>query len=270
MRRVVSLACALSLAAASHLGAQQPAAAPTFSSEGVRSVFEVRDAGAPAAAAPFLLDELPSDGRLPAPEAPARSRRGVQLRSVVHAAAGAALGAWLGLFTSQVVKSDWNKDSDSEFLAHRTAFAVGGALAGGTGGFLVGSRTTSPLAPQMRQAREEGAVISQEEVDASGLVTAYDVVYALEPQWLRTRGYNSVNEGARGFADGMRGAVTVVPGIDALVVYLDNSKMGGPDALREIQAFNVGSIRFLTPAQASYRWGLNHTHGVILVTSRQQ
>jgi len=269
MRRVVSLACALSLAAASHLGAQQPAAAPTFSSEGVRSVFEVRDAGAPAAASPVLLNAPPSAG-MPAPAAPARSRRGVELRSVVHAAAGAALGAWLGLFTSQVVKSDWTKDSDSEFIAHRTAFAVGGALAGGTGGFLVGSRTTAPLAPQIRRAREEGVAISREEVEASGLVTAYDVVHALQPQWLRTRGYNSVNEGARGFADGMRGEVTVVPGIEALVVYLDNTKMGGPETLRDIQAFNVGSIRFLTPAQASFRWGLNHTHGAILVTSRQQ
>jgi hypothetical protein len=84
------------------------------------------------------------------------------------------------------------------------------------------------------------------------VVTAYDLVQRLRPQFLRGRG---VSTGANGQATGP-------------VIYLDNVLFGPTDALRQIRAENVKEIRYLNASDATTRWGTNHDSGVIMVTSR--
>lgn len=91
-------------------------------------------------------------------------------------------------------------------------------------------------------------LLTNEEIQQTrGYNSAYEIIRNLRPHWLRKRGRQSIyNEGT-------------------IVVYLDDMKYGDPEMLREIRAENVRSIQFLSAAQASSRFGLDHTHGAILV-----
>jgi hypothetical protein len=52
-------------------------------------------------------------------------------------------------------------------------------------------------------------------------------------------------------------------------VYLDNLKLGGPEELLRISAIDVIAIRFLTPIEASARFGpSSRGGGAILLTTR--
>ena len=98
--------------------------------------------------------------------------------------------------------------------------------------------------------RRNATVITTAELRAANASNVYEVVAALRPHWLRKRGSVSFeNEGD-------------------IVVYLDNGRLGGPDALRQIQTLTVSSVRFFDAAAANYRYGVGHHHGAILVSSR--
>jgi hypothetical protein len=93
-------------------------------------------------------------------------------------------------------------------------------------------------------------LISREQIIESHQNNAYDVVRALRPGWLRKRGIQSINfEGD-------------------IVVYLDTNRLGGPESLRQISAESVAYIQFFDAATATQRWGIDHGHGAILVSSR--
>jgi hypothetical protein len=94
------------------------------------------------------------------------------------------------------------------------------------------------------------SLITREEIQQHRFTNAYQLVEALHSNWLRTRGTDS-------FAQ---------PG--QVLVYLDDSRLGGVEALRSISTQTVGYIRYYDGLQASARWGLDHGHGVIFVSTR--
>lgn len=106
------------------------------------------------------------------------------------------------------------------------------------------------VATQGSGSQSDRNLLTSEEIQqASEYESAYEIVRNLRPQWLRKRGRQSIyNEGT-------------------IVVYLDDMKHGSPEALREISAESVRSIQFLDAAQASNRYGMDHTHGAILVNT---
>jgi|GEM_PF-939202 len=278
MKRVASLACAALVLAAPSVVAQEQAAAVRLADKPESPPLAFRPAPAP-----FV--EVGSSGAfsftVPVGEAPdaevrvealetMRRQSGQGGRSVVHTVGGAIVGAWLGYFTSQVAKSDWSKHTNAEVMGHRAAFALGGAVVGGVGGLFLGTRSSTPLGSVARQARPGRDMITQEQVDAAQVATAYDLVQTLHPEWLRTRGTNSFSEGSKvlGALDD-KGTPLIVAGTDALVVYMNDARLGGPEMLRQIAAFDVGTVSYLTPAEATYRWGMNHSHGAIWVTTRR-
>jgi hypothetical protein len=54
-----------------------------------------------------------------------------------------------------------------------------------------------------------------------------------------------------------------------VVVYLDQSRLGGPESLRTIQVDVVTLVRHYTAYEAEARFGLGHMHGAIqVVTTR--
>lgn len=77
-------------------------------------------------------------------------------------------------------------------------------------------------------------------------------IQRLRPQFLRTRGVSSVNRTA----------------VDVVVVYLGGTRMGGPEALEQIRTADVREIRYLSPSDASQRFGLNHSNGAIILTPK--
>ncbi|RME02157.1 MAG: hypothetical protein D6814_00125 [Calditrichaeota bacterium] len=96
-------------------------------------------------------------------------------------------------------------------------------------------------------------VITAEEISKSGtdvpMRNAYDVIQYLRPNFLKVRGATS------------SGALSTNP-----VVYVNNIRFGSIDALRNIYTDQIKEIRYLSPADASLRFGSGHSGGAILIT----
>jgi hypothetical protein len=52
------------------------------------------------------------------------------------------------------------------------------------------------------------------------------------------------------------------------VVYLDGVRVGTLDELRRLRADAVAEMEYLSPSDATNRFGTNHDTGAILVTTR--
>lgn len=109
----------------------------------------------------------------------------------------------------------------------------------------------SSASPPRRNTAIQQRLITTQEMSTTNYSSAFEVVEALRPQWLRPRGRTSLN---------MR---------EAVKVYLDDSLLGEPDQLRNIMTRSIGSIRYLDGNEASQRWGLDHGHGAIMVSTRR-
>lgn len=92
-------------------------------------------------------------------------------------------------------------------------------------------------------------VLTQEQLRAGGYTNALEAVRSLRSNWLTTRGPDSFSS----------------PG--QVQVYLDNTRLGGVDQLQAINTAQIGYIRYYDGIAASGRWGLDHGHGVIFVSS---
>jgi hypothetical protein len=102
-------------------------------------------------------------------------------------------------------------------------------------------------------ARPTRDVLLAAEIVSARVVDAYQAVSQLRPEFLKHRGPGASQAFARG----------------ALRVYLDNFDLGGIETLRTVPIENVTLIRYLSAADATFRWGINHTGGVILVSTNR-
>ncbi len=99
-------------------------------------------------------------------------------------------------------------------------------------------------ATSAREVQNEPAVLTGEEIASVSVATAYDAVARLRPGYLRPSGRQS------------------------RVVYMNTHVVGGVEALRDIPAFRVREIRYLSPREATDRLGSGHEGGAIIVTTR--
>ena len=113
--------------------------------------------------------------------------------------------------------------------------------------------STGGSGPDADRQRTRSDRITHEEIVNSGASSAYDLVASLRPQWLRGRGLRTLGEAT---------------GDETLKVYLDGAPLGPPDAMRQIPLGSVRSLRFLTAAEATQRWGSGHLRGAILISTR--
>ena len=91
-------------------------------------------------------------------------------------------------------------------------------------------------------------VITSEELNGIDVQNAYQAVQRLRPNFLQTRGNVSITQGAQ-----------------PVVVYVDETRMGGPSALQQIPIAEVKEIRYLNSSDATQRYGTGHTSGAIVV-----
>lgn len=110
------------------------------------------------------------------------------------------------------------------------------------------SAAAGPQTGEMRTRRDTN-VITREEIGATSASDAYEIVRLLRPRWLIKRGALSATQQSD------------------IVVYVDNVHIGGPGALRSIPTLSVMRMEFLNASSATQRWGTNHVHGAILVSS---
>jgi hypothetical protein len=212
--------------------------------------------------------QRPSRAAFGAPESNAHV--GV-LRRAMYTVAGAVVGAGVGYFASHVVYNDWDKASNSTFASRHRTYAIAGSAVGAgimvvMGGRQGAMRPVSPLdAPRAHDA-VGGAPIGPDEL-AGATGDALDIVRSLRANWLVERGGKRFAEQGLVISADDKGNTVVGPGQPTIQVYLDDAKMGGVDALRQIPVPSIRKIERLTPAEANYRFGAGHDHGVILVTS---
>jgi hypothetical protein len=96
-------------------------------------------------------------------------------------------------------------------------------------------------------------ILTREEMETSVSPDLFSIVQERRPRWIRggrTQGPLSPQGGEAG---------------EAVVVYFDNSRQGGVEALRGLPIDGVREVRFLSGPDAQQRFGLDHRMGAILV-----
>lgn len=100
--------------------------------------------------------------------------------------------------------------------------------------------------------RRDATVMTRSDLETSPGRTLYDHIRRVRPQWLSTRGPTTLAQAQR-----------------EVVVYRDGIRIGGIASLRDMITDSVESVRYLSGPEASSRFGLDHQHGAILVTTRR-
>ncbi|PYP76628.1 MAG: hypothetical protein DMD35_18030 [Gemmatimonadetes bacterium] len=103
--------------------------------------------------------------------------------------------------------------------------------------------------PTQRTRRVDRSVITRDQMLDGSYVTVYDAVAALRSNWLRARGPDSF----------------VLPSI--VWVYIDGTRAGDVEVLRNIQPKLVNAVRFYDGPTATGRWGVDNGAGVIHVST---
>jgi hypothetical protein len=95
-------------------------------------------------------------------------------------------------------------------------------------------------------------VITAEQIAETSATDAYEAVQRLRPEFLRGRGPTSVRD----------------PNPTLPVVFLDNTRLGGLQQLRNIPVQIIETIEYLSASDATTRWGTGYTGGAIEVRTR--
>ena len=105
-------------------------------------------------------------------------------------------------------------------------------------------------ASQQSSRRGSPDRITQEELATIDVQNALQAVQRLRPSFLQNRGGASSS---------------ISQGPQDVVVYVDQTKMGGPNALAQIPITDVKEIQHLSGTDATQRYGTGHGSGVIIV-----
>ena len=100
-----------------------------------------------------------------------------------------------------------------------------------------------------QQAPRDHSVITREQIELNKFNSAFEAVQSLRSNWLQARGPDSFH----------------TPSI--VLVYYDAVRLGGVETLRTIHTRNVDHIRHYDGIEATSRWGVGHSAGVILVSA---
>jgi hypothetical protein len=105
-------------------------------------------------------------------------------------------------------------------------------------------------APSSSIPLEDRNVLTQAQLIEQGFANALEAVQALRPNWLQTRGAN-----------------TLITSQTAVLVYLNDNRLGGIETLSSVITPSIVTIRHFDGIAATARWGLDHGQGVILIST---
>lgn len=105
--------------------------------------------------------------------------------------------------------------------------------------------------------RRDSRMLTPEEIATVPVTNLYEAVERLRPRWLEMRDVRSLGTGA-----------------GQIVVFLNNSYVGGPETLRQFQAHQIVRIRYLDASQASatltgYDTSRHVVAGIVLETAER-
>jgi hypothetical protein len=121
---------------------------------------------------------------------------------------------------------------------------------------LLGGCASVPATPGVTR---DPNVITAEEIAKNPSSNAYELIQRLRPSFLRTRG--AVHGAPQ--PDGSNSFEKV-----DLVVYLNESRLGGSEQLRQLQTNDIREIRYYSASDATTKWGTGHSAGAIQIISR--
>ena len=99
----------------------------------------------------------------------------------------------------------------------------------------------------------DAQLITEDEIDASGGSTAYDVIRKLRANFLSYRGETSFRRTSSPYP----------------TVYVDGQAFGEISMLRTIPAMQISTIRLYRAWEASTRYGTGNMGGVIAISTRR-
>jgi hypothetical protein len=122
------------------------------------------------------------------------------------------------------------------------------------------TRRTPPTASERRRR------IGTDEVREARVSSAYDLVQALRPQWLRARGNDIMRVG---IVQTPKGPIPGVVDESPILLYVDNRLVGEIEMLRSIPLGEVDQVEYYDAAEAQQRWGIGHPQGAIHILTRR-
>ena len=96
-------------------------------------------------------------------------------------------------------------------------------------------------------------LITAAEIEKASVQNAFEAVQKLRPAMLRRSSLASANAQSKG----------------ELVVYVDNTRYGPVDNLRQIPASSIAAVRYYSASESQMKWGSNHPGGVIEVLTKR-
>lgn len=117
---------------------------------------------------------------------------------------------------------------------------IGGACAARQGGVATSNRN----------------LVTREELAATNSRTVYEALERVRPSWLSSRGpatISNVKESSEAVAN----------------VYIEGSRMGDVEYLKQVYVSDVHEIRFWTAGEAGARFGMGNPRGVIEIIPRR-
>jgi len=127
-------------------------------------------------------------------------------------------------------------------------FIVGLALSWACGGGAVGQSASRQPSPSHSSAN---LVVAEDLARVAAAHNLYEALQSLRPAWFWTRPTSRRSE--------FEGNI---------VVYLDETRLGGPETLHQIAIKDAAVVRFLSPSEAEARFGAGHLHGAIQVSTK--
>lgn len=101
-----------------------------------------------------------------------------------------------------------------------------------------------------RTAPAERNVLTQQEIEQSQSITAYDMIRALRPRWLSERGVTSFRSN------------------NPIMLYVNDNRVGTIERLRDYAPRDLREARFLDATQATQRFGTGHRSGAVMLYLR--
>lgn len=115
-------------------------------------------------------------------------------------------------------------------------------------------------------------MLTKAQIEVARANNAFEAVQKLRGNWLRVRGSSQMPQTGRWQKNPTTGDSTFIANSrfeeNKIWAYLNDQRLGGVEELRNIEVAAVQYIRFLSPAEASTRWGMGHTAGAIQVSTR--
>ena len=111
-------------------------------------------------------------------------------------------------------------------------------------------------------------LITSDEIGRINVQNAFEAIQKLRPAMLRQRQVASAN-GQGGMAQNAPAVTGTGVSSGQVVVYMDGTRLGDVEQLRQISVGSISSVRYFSASEAQTKWGSGHPGGAIEVITKR-